>query len=146
MIPYKTSSFGALFIYDAVHDAASLSIPLARPTLYITIIALAFSLIALVGLVVVSTKPETHPLLGGLRFTKGSRLAQLKTHAQELYPIDFYGPGHSIRLTKGCVQYWLIGPEEGVKVVLIHGLTTPSLVWKYITGDLVDAGFRVLRL
>ncbi|KAG2130173.1 Alpha/Beta hydrolase protein [Suillus bovinus] len=37
-----------------------------------------------------------------------------------VYPEDLWWP----------VRYWLIGPEDGRRVVLIHGLSIPAIVWK----------------
>ncbi|CAE6430060.1 unnamed protein product [Rhizoctonia solani] len=136
-----------VYVYTTLNNGANISFHPLIPALYTAIAMTTICLLTLGCAVVVSavtSRPETHPSLGELNFAEGSRLARLKDYAQELYPADIYGPASSIRLTKGRVQYWLIGPEGGRKVVLIHGLTTPSLVWKYITGDLVDAGFRVL--
>ncbi|KAH7339681.1 Alpha/Beta hydrolase protein [Rhizoctonia solani] len=140
---HNTSSFAAASICNPLRVMTSLQ--LTGTTLCMATLATTFCCVALAYVVSTATaKPETHPSLRELEFAEGSRLARLKAHAQELYPIELYGPGHSIRLTKGRVQYWLIGPEEGTKVVLIHGLTTPSLVWKYVTEDLAYAGFRLL--
>ncbi|QRV93889.1 alpha/beta hydrolase family protein [Ceratobasidium sp. AG-Ba] len=90
------------------------------------------------------TKPKPHPSLDTLVTTKGSRVAELKKRAQEIYPPDIYGHGHSIDLPKGRVKYWLIGPEGGKRVVLIHGISMPSLIWKPVANRLAKAGFRVL--
>jgi hypothetical protein len=60
------------------------------------------------------------------------------------------------------VRYWLLGPEAGEKVanhlfpiflfcvthraqiVLIHGLSIPSLIWKDVAPTLASRGYRVL--
>ncbi|KAF8705884.1 Alpha beta-hydrolase, partial [Rhizoctonia solani] len=140
-------SFESLFIYTTLQSVTSHSSQLFVPVLYTVVLTIVLCPLVLGCVIVISlatAKPVTHPSLGELDFVEGSRFAALKDYAKELYPIDLYGPGKSIRLTKGRVQCWLIGPKEGRKVVLIHGLTRPSLVWKHITGDLVNAGFRVL--
>ncbi|KAJ6602079.1 hypothetical protein DFH09DRAFT_1355212 [Mycena vulgaris] len=41
-------------------------------------------------------------------------------------------------------RYWLVGPESGKKIVLIHGLSVPALVWVPLVPQLVEAGHRVL--
>ncbi|KAJ7142813.1 alpha beta-hydrolase, partial [Mycena epipterygia] len=44
----------------------------------------------------------------------------------------------------GRTYYWLAGPESGKKIVLIHGLSIPALVWAPLVPQLVKAGHRVL--
>lgn len=42
------------------------------------------------------------------------------------------------------VKYWVLGPEDGQKVVLVHGLSMPSIVFKDVAPALASNGFRVL--
>ncbi|ELU42630.1 alpha/beta hydrolase family domain-containing protein [Rhizoctonia solani AG-1 IA] len=90
------------------------------------------------------SKPKVYPSLGNIAFAENSRLGELKKHANKLYPADIYGPGDTVELTKGEVKYWIYGPEEGKKVVLIHGLSIPSIIWKEVATRLSRTGFRVL--
>ena len=53
--------------------------------------------------------------------------------------------GAYVKLPDGVTRYELIGPESGQVVVLVHGSTIPMYVWDAQVGDLVKAGFRVLR-
>ncbi|KAG8690906.1 hypothetical protein FRC11_008205 [Ceratobasidium sp. 423] len=92
----------------------------------------------------VTSKPKVYPSLGNLVVAENSRIAKLKKLADEIYPADIYGPGHTVELTKGQVKYWLLGPEEGKRVVLIHGISIPSLIWKEVATRLSKTGFRVL--
>ena len=81
----------------------------------------------------------------------------------EIYPETYYPGGNYVDLPYGrvrlyscfsrCVffllsslqtRYWLYGPEDGAKVVLIHGLSIPSIIWKHIAPELVHRGMRVL--
>ena len=41
-------------------------------------------------------------------------------------------------------SYYEFGPEDGEKVMLVHGITTPTPVWKAIAPQLAEAGYRVL--
>ncbi|KAJ8495832.1 hypothetical protein ONZ51_g1471 [Trametes cubensis] len=52
--------------------------------------------------------------------------------------------GEYAPLPHGRVRYWLLGPEDGVKVVLIHGISTPGITWKEIAPYLAEKGLRVL--
>jgi pimeloyl-ACP methyl ester carboxylesterase len=53
-------------------------------------------------------------------------------------------PGDFIGLDDGVLSYYLRGPEQGEKVVLVHGFSTPKDVWGATVGPLADAGYRVL--
>lgn len=63
---------------------------------------------------------------------------------RKVYPIDFYPHPQIVRLPLGTTTYWLLGPESGPKVALVHGISTPSLIWKHLAPWLADHGFRVL--
>lgn len=53
-------------------------------------------------------------------------------------------PGHFAKLSQGLTHFDWIGPEEGSPLVCIHGLTTPSYVWRALAPLLAVQGFRVL--
>lgn len=53
-------------------------------------------------------------------------------------------PGQFAKLSQGVTHYQWYGPSEGPVAVCIHGLTTPSFVWRSTAHDLADLGFRVL--
>ncbi|OAX37452.1 alpha/beta-hydrolase [Rhizopogon vinicolor AM-OR11-026] len=65
-----------------------------------------------------------------------------------IYPENFYNGGAYVNLPLGrariLVRYWLIGPENGRRVVLIHGLSIPAIVWKDVAPVLASRGYRVL--
>lgn len=54
-------------------------------------------------------------------------------------------PGQFVRLSRGWTHYELSGPENGPRVVLVHGFSTPAFIWDPLYGELARAGFRVLR-
>lgn len=54
-------------------------------------------------------------------------------------------PGSFIELPDGVTHYELDGPEDGDKVVLVHGFTVPYFIWDPTFEALTQAGFRVLR-
>ncbi|KAI9594042.1 Alpha/Beta hydrolase protein [Syncephalis fuscata] len=60
------------------------------------------------------------------------------------YPEDFYSGGAYVTLEHGDVRYYLLGPEDGRKIVLVHGLQWPCTVWEFAVKDLVMRGYRVL--
>jgi pimeloyl-ACP methyl ester carboxylesterase len=53
-------------------------------------------------------------------------------------------PGKFALLSQGTTHYEWLGPERGPVAVCIHGLTTPSFVWRGIARGLALMGFRVL--
>lgn len=42
------------------------------------------------------------------------------------------------------MKTYLVGPKDGKKLLLVHGISTPAPVWKSIIPQLVQAGYRVL--
>lgn len=50
-----------------------------------------------------------------------------------------------IQLSDGFTHYEIGGPEQGPPVVLVHGFSVPSFIWKPTYLALTEAGFRVLR-
>lgn len=53
-------------------------------------------------------------------------------------------PGQFSRLSQGVTHYQWYGPDNGPVVVCVHGLTTPSFVWRSIASALAKNGYRVL--
>ncbi|KAF7296721.1 Hydrolase-4 domain-containing protein [Mycena chlorophos] len=66
------------------------------------------------------------------------------SRVREIYPENWLEGGGYVTLPLGRVKYWIVGPENGKKVVLIHGLTTPALAFARIVPLLVAANFRVM--
>ncbi|KAJ7208800.1 alpha/beta-hydrolase [Mycena rebaudengoi] len=69
------------------------------------------------------------------------------SRAREIYPEDWVGEGgegHYVDFPIGRTRYWLVGPESGKRIVLIHGLSVPALVFAPLVPQLVAAGYRVL--
>lgn len=54
-------------------------------------------------------------------------------------------PGSFIALAKGRVHYETAGPEKGIPLVLVHGLSVPGYIWDPVFHPLARAGFRVIR-
>lgn len=53
-------------------------------------------------------------------------------------------PGQFARLRDGLIHYQWHGPEGGPVLVLVHGLTTPSFVWRALLPRLERGGYRIL--
>ncbi len=54
-------------------------------------------------------------------------------------------PGEFAKLSDGIVHYRIEGPENGTRVALVHGFSTPLFTWDEVSSGLTAAGFRVLR-
>ncbi|MEP5731537.1 MAG: alpha/beta hydrolase [Sulfitobacter sp.] len=52
--------------------------------------------------------------------------------------------GQFVRLSQGVTHFEWHGPANGPVIVCIHGLTTPSFVWRGMTRALALSGYRVL--
>ncbi|KAI0778134.1 alpha/beta-hydrolase [Trametes elegans] len=63
---------------------------------------------------------------------------------RQIYPEDLFPNGSYAQLPHGRVRYWVFGPENGVKVTLIHGISTPGITWRDIAPNLAEQGLRVL--
>ncbi|KAF8967472.1 Alpha/Beta hydrolase protein [Flammula alnicola] len=61
-----------------------------------------------------------------------------------IYPEEFYPGGGYAEFPSGKVRYWLLGPEKGKKIVLIHGLSIPAIIWRDVAPSLAARGYRVL--
>jgi len=53
-------------------------------------------------------------------------------------------PGQIVLLSQGRTHFEWMGPERGPIAVCIHGLTTPSFVWRGLARGLALMGYRVL--
>lgn len=59
------------------------------------------------------------------------------------YPTDFYDGSRDIETPYGSTRIYEIGPEDGERILLVHGITTPSPVFAGVIPRLVEAGYRV---
>ncbi|KAF9276798.1 hypothetical protein BGZ68_009752 [Mortierella alpina] len=60
------------------------------------------------------------------------------------YPEDYFPGGAYAELSFGETHYFLFGPDNGKKVVFIHGLSTPASVYSKVARDMAENGHRVL--
>lgn len=54
-------------------------------------------------------------------------------------------PGRFVTLGDGVTHYDVAGPEDGARVMLVHGFSVPSYIWDSTATALAAAGFRVAR-
>jgi len=55
-----------------------------------------------------------------------------------------HAPGEFAELASGVTHYRWFGPENGPKVVCVHGLTTPCFGYEGLAQELAAQGYRVL--
>ncbi|KAG0294846.1 hypothetical protein BGZ96_000335 [Linnemannia gamsii] len=60
------------------------------------------------------------------------------------YPEDYYPGGEYAELSYGETHYFLFGPEDGKKIVFVHGLSTPASVYNGVVRHMAANGCRVL--
>ncbi|KAF9933917.1 hypothetical protein BGZ67_004059 [Mortierella alpina] len=80
---------------------------------------------------------------------RGLPLPSLRAVAQQLgrkcaYPEDYFPGGAYAELPFGETHYFLFGPDNGKKVVYIHGLSTPASVYSKVARHMAESGHRVL--
>ena len=69
------------------------------------------------------------------------------TEAADLpYPPDAYPGARDVMSPYGSLRVYEWGPEDGRKVVLVHGITTPCVALGAVAQGLVDDGCRVILL
>jgi pimeloyl-ACP methyl ester carboxylesterase len=54
-------------------------------------------------------------------------------------------PGQFVALPDGVTHFEIAGPEDGPPVILIHGFSTPYMLWDRNFAALAEAGLRVVR-
>lgn len=60
-------------------------------------------------------------------------------------PARQQAPGRFVTLADGRTHYDVAGPEDGQRVMLVHGFSVPSYIWDTTSAALAAAGFRVAR-
>ncbi|KAG0045137.1 hypothetical protein BGZ83_009612 [Gryganskiella cystojenkinii] len=77
---------------------------------------------------------------------RGLTLPSLRSVAPEkcAYPEDYYPGGAYAQLSFGETHYFMFGPEDGKKVVFVHGLSTPTSVYSGVARHMAQNGCRVL--
>ncbi|KAF8998866.1 Alpha/Beta hydrolase protein [Cyathus striatus] len=108
----------------------------------IPLLSLSLLLLLLPPLYFLSAFPTAPPTMLLLHPSLASLPSTAKTW--EIYPEDFYDGGGYVTFPWGRVRYWVMGPESGEKIVLIHGLSIPAIIWKYVAPSLAKKGYRVL--
>lgn len=59
-------------------------------------------------------------------------------------PLDVLPGARDVPTPYGSVRVYEWGPEDGAKVLLVHGITTPCLALGGLAHALADRGYRVM--
>jgi hypothetical protein len=60
------------------------------------------------------------------------------------YPPDVFPGGRDVETPYGFIRVFEWGPEEGRKVLLVHGISTPAMALGGLAEELVKKGCRVM--
>ena len=82
---------------------------------------------------IVSPPKGTHALRAD-----GSPLSDLP------YPPDALPGRRDVDTPYGSVRFYEWGPETGERVLLVHGISTPSVALGDLAHELADRGYRVM--
>ncbi|KAL2023591.1 hypothetical protein VTK56DRAFT_2199 [Thermocarpiscus australiensis] len=98
------------------------------------------------GLVVSFLIRQQHPreqCIKSPRTTQLPRLSEAEIAALP-YPPDVLPDGRDVETPYGCIRVFEWGPEDGEKVLLLHGISTPCLALGNLAEELVSRGYRVM--
>ncbi|EOQ99524.1 hypothetical protein E3P77_03384 [Wallemia ichthyophaga] len=109
---------------------------------------LSFHLYRLVGGLFANTPPPAPSHGYSVRVERGlggiERDSDTARAVDEVYPPDAFPGGGDVRLPHGRIKYYILGPQEGEKIVLVHGFSSPCIIWRELAVSLAGAGYRVL--
>lgn len=60
------------------------------------------------------------------------------------YPPDVFPGARDVDTPYGSIRVYEFGPEDGRKVILVHGISTPAIALGSVANNLADNGCRVL--
>jgi hypothetical protein len=60
------------------------------------------------------------------------------------YPPDVYPGGRDVKTPYGNMRVYEWGPEDGRKVMLVHGDATCAPLWKRVAEGLIEKGCRII--
>ena len=64
--------------------------------------------------------------------------------SKSVYPIDAFPGSRQFKTVYGTIHVFEWGPEDGEKVLLVHGLGTPCIALGDMAKELVRKGYRVM--
>jgi hypothetical protein len=111
------------------------------PFLLVTGASIALGLV--VGSLLWSEKPTTVKIISSpLRKVTTSLSHEEKKNLP--LPLDVFPGARDVFTPYGSIRVYEWGPEDGPKVLFVHGISTPSLALGGLAHALVDQGYRVM--
>lgn len=99
------------------------------------------------GNLITTLKWLGYALIASMVYTaakKKKTLPSLAVKPHDIYTPDFYPNGHYLDLPQGQMRYWLFGNPQGKRVVLVHGISTGSVIYDKLARYLADKDYYVL--
>jgi len=90
-----------------------------------------------------SQRPPKRSLIRSPRRTQLPKLSEAEIAALP-YPPDVLPGGRDVETPYGCIKVFEWGPEDGEKVLLMHGISTPCVALSNLAEELVARGHRVM--
>ncbi|KAL1633853.1 hypothetical protein SLS56_002733 [Neofusicoccum ribis] len=135
-----------------IHVAASSHLRLSQPPVYVAAAALSAALLVLFTRSLVSpssVSSASSDRSASKKVLLSPRTTLLPTlspeEASQLpYPPDVLPGARDVTTPYGSLRVYEWGPEEGEKVLLVHGISTPSVALAAIAEELARRGKRVM--
>lgn len=128
--------------YDQTVEFLSDSI--ANPRTQVPLLAVTGASFTL-GLLLRSLLPQGHPEGIVLPSPRNKVLSLSDAEKRELpLPTDVLPGARDVSTPYGSIRVYEWGPEDGPKVLFVHGITTPCIALGGVAHDLVDKGCRVI--
>ncbi|RYP14474.1 hypothetical protein DL765_006364 [Monosporascus sp. GIB2] len=74
----------------------------------------------------------------------GPAAQEVQPYSKPAYPLDAFPGFRQFKTVYGAIHVFEWGPEDGEKVLLVHGLGTPCIALGDMAKELVSKGYRVM--
>ena len=101
--------------------------------------AAVISAVGLSSYLLLNRPPSVLPSYISSPRTKLSSLTEAEL-AKLPYPPTFYPGGRWVKTPHGTIRVYEFGPEDGRKVLFVHGISTPCCVYRDVAWRLVEEG------
>jgi pimeloyl-ACP methyl ester carboxylesterase len=74
---------------------------------------------------------------------KYMKMCDEKGERNEIYHRNFFPGGQDVDLVYGTCRMYLFGPENGERIIFVHGISMASSSFDVVARDVAAAGYRV---
>lgn len=120
----------------------NLRAPAERAGFYLALGAVGVSA-GLVATLLTRERRPSRQCIGSPRKTHLPQLSEEEIAALP-YPPDVLPGSRDVETPYGCIKVFEWGPEDGEKVLLLHGISTPCLALGTLAEEIVSKGYRVM--